>query len=69
MVMCRAIQLQKYQMVIDAFMLTAIISLFLFFNFTPINTMWGLVITALVQNLAIVIAVWYILKNPENILK
>ena len=68
-VMCRAIQLQKYQMVIDAFMLTAIISLFLFFNFTPINTMWGLVITALVQNLAIVIAVWYILKNPENILK
>ena len=49
-VMCRVLHLQKFQLVIDAFMLSAIAALFTFVETTPLNMMRGLVVIAFAQN-------------------
>ena len=49
-VVCRALQMQKYQLTIDACILTLIGLLFALSSMTPLQTMWALVMIALCQN-------------------
>jgi O-antigen/teichoic acid export membrane protein len=52
-VICRVLHLQKYQLTVDAGMLASFCLLFALSSFTPLHTMWCVVLIALGQNVTL----------------
>ncbi len=63
-VACRVLHLQRYQLTIDAGMLTAIWLLFALSTMTPVLTMWALVALSALQHALLTAVVWGALNRP-----